>query len=168
MNSIFSVIRNISSKNHSNYWRIQKYCVSLSQNSERMSSYKNKSSIYSLAAEKMHNQNLYPTVPPLAYYSCFLLMQHICYIEKQHTESTLRALPESGMLHGIHEVMTNYFRLLFRQQGKKEEYYTFFDKISQLKRLRVQADYKNEDITCAESRKAIELEHELIHILNKL
>jgi hypothetical protein len=55
MNSISSVIRNISSKNHSSYWRIQKYCVSLSQNSERMSSYKNKSSIYSLAAEKMHN-----------------------------------------------------------------------------------------------------------------
>lgn len=133
-----------------------------------MSSYKNKSDIYSLAAEKMHNQNLYPTVPPLAYYSCFLLMQHICYVEKQLTDNSLRALPESGMLHGIHEIMTNYFRLLLHKQGKREEYHAFFNKISQLKRLRVQADYKNEDISSRESRRAIELSRELINILKTL
>jgi len=141
----------------------------LSQNSEkRMSSYKNKSSIYSLAAEKMHNQNLYPTVPPLVYYSCFLLMQHICYIEKQHTENTLRALPESGMLHGIHEVMINYFKMLLNQQNKRVELLEFYTKISQLKRLRIKADYKNCDIAYTESQKAIELSNDVINILKKL
>jgi hypothetical protein len=133
-----------------------------------MSPYKNKSDIFGLAAEKMHNQSLYPTVPPLAYYSCFLLMQHICYVEKQHSENSLRALPESAMMHGIHEIMINYFRNEFRKRNNLEDCHAFYNKICELRRLRIEADYKNRDIMSSQSYKAIALSAEVIHILNKL
>jgi hypothetical protein len=132
-----------------------------------MSLYKNKSDIYGLAAEKMHNQSLYPTVPPLAYYSCFLLMQHICYVEKQHSENSLRALPESAMMHGIHEIMINYFKVML-MKSDWNDFKAFNEKIAQLRRLRIKADYKNEEIISYESKKVIDLSNDIIHILNKL
>jgi hypothetical protein len=72
------------------------------------------------------------------------------------------------MMHGIHEIMINYFKRLLRQVGNPNDYADYFDKVNQLKRLRIQADYQNKDITSVQSQKAIELAKELMHILNKL
>jgi hypothetical protein len=48
------------------------------------------------------------------------------------------------------------------------DFKAFNEKIAQLRRLRIKADYKNEEIISYESKKAIDLSNDIIHILNKL
>ena len=46
---------------------------------KNMSYYENKSKEYLKVAEMIHTQQFFSVVPHNAYYSCFLLMQHLFY-----------------------------------------------------------------------------------------
>jgi uncharacterized protein (UPF0332 family) len=124
-------------------------------------SYKSKSDIYLDAAKELDTKSFYPAVPHTAYYSCFLLMEYICYEKNGDT-------PHSSIPSGIHVRMINYIKgqlLLKNQYALIRE---FSMKIDQLKRLRIEADYKKSDIMSNQSNNSIRLADEVLHILKTL
>lgn len=133
--------------------------------------YKNKSELYLDAADAlMKSQNgHYAVVPHTAYYSCLLLIEHKCYIDDKKTEDDIR--PEvNGVRPALHEALIGYMKCELSKSTKQYAYRDmkdFTSKITDLKKLRVKADYKNESVSFDDSRKSLELANDILDILKK-
>lgn len=133
--------------------------------------YKNKSELYLDAADAlMKSQNgHYAVVPHTAYYSCLLLIEHKCYVDNHKTEDDIR--PEvNGVRPALHEALIGYMKCELSKSTRQYAYRDmkdFTSKITDLKKLRVKADYKNENVSFDDSRKSLELANEILDILKK-
>jgi len=132
----------------------------LPQNNTNMSALQNKSGIMSDAAQLLHDKNLYPAVAHGAYYSCFQLMKHIWLHTMGKTEDELTSRNDSHAFL-INEV-GNYIKRSGKHDGNK-----FNNKIVQLKRLRVKADYKDMLFDYTDSSNSLSLSNDIIPILKQ-
>ena len=137
-----------------------------------MSKYINKSDLLMSAAEDINNdinKCYFLVVPHSAYYSCFLLMEHLCYkVFGVNNKNEIKNSVDSTQ-HGSHEIMITYVHNKMIQActsiEDKHKAMDFASKIGQLKKLRTKADYEEEDITYTHSCKALELAKEVRSIL---
>jgi uncharacterized protein (UPF0332 family) len=125
---------------------------------------KNKSELNLDAAELLHNQSFYPSVVHCAYYSCFQLMKHVWLNSMGKSEDDLRTLNNNSR-QGSHDVLINQIKLF--AQGKSQNDRELYRDILQLKRLRVDADYKEVSIDSAKSNEAIVLSKAALNILRR-
>ena len=136
------------------------------------SKYRNKSEIYHDAAvELIKGDYLFSPIPHIAYYSCLLLMSHIWFVEKQHSITELQTKDNGEYTNKVHVILANKIKELVIENFKKTDVTIgdeFGKKLAKWKKLRVKADYKDEDITKEDSQKAIEISERILSILNKL
>ena len=136
------------------------------------SKYRNKSEIYHDAAvELIKGDYLFSPIPHIAYYSCLLLMSHIWFVEKQHSITEMQTKDNGEYTNKVHVILANKIKELVIENFKKTDVTIgdeFGKKLAKLKKLRVKADYKDEDITKEDSQKAIEISERILSILNKL
>ena len=119
-----------------------------------MSCLKNKSEINKLAADLLHKQSLYPTVIHSAYYSCLQLVKHIIIKDSTKTEEEVEEqIRNSG--ESSHEYMINLLTTSLKSKGK--DFRLFNSNINQLKRLRVESDYRNISVDFNKSKNSIDL-----------
>lgn len=124
-----------------------------------MSNLKNKSEINKLAADFLHKQSLYPSVVHSAYYSCLQLIKHIIIKESSKTENEVEdEIRNAG--ESSHEYMINRLTAFLNSNGK--DFRTFNTTINQLKRLRVDSDYRNVSIDSSKSKNSIDLSESVI------
>lgn len=137
--------------------------------SNKMSHYKDKSEVYFKVANIIHGQQFFPAVPHDAYYSCFLMMQHLFYV--QYSED-FEAVKHEVQLNGTHEVIIEYFTRRFDAVAidivTMRNYCAFKNEIGQLKKLRTKADYRNEDISKRESGNSISLAADILRLLKTI
>ena len=131
--------------------------------------YKNKSELYLDAAEALMKvaAGHYAVVPHTAYYSSLLLMEHKCYIVDKQTEADIRPIINNKQVD-LHVGLTNYIKKQLQVSSKRDAYNDLRDftkEIHDLKKLRVKADYKNENVTWDDSQKSLELATEINGIL---
>lgn len=129
----------------------------------------NKAGLLDTAAHLTFDNCLYPAVAHSSYYRCFLLMSHI-WIDKMH--KTLDELDSlcANLGKGKHDVLIDQIYCSISTSNNSKSYKDsrdFNDKIKQLKRLRVSADYKNESFSRDYSAKALSLMDEIALILKK-
>ena len=137
-----------------------------------MSCYSNKSELFLSAAEMINEKScFYPAVPHGAYYSCILLMRHICCVKFGKKENEIRN-EVNPTLHGTHEIMAEFVRLKMVEKAhnhdEREKAKLFISKIGQLKRIRVRADYGNVDITSTQSSQSISLAKDVLKLLKAM
>lgn len=142
-----------------------------------MSHYEEKSEVYFKVANIIHGQQFFPAVPHDAYYSCFLMMQHLFYIQYSEDfevvkhELNLNDTKE-GNFNGTHEVITEYLTRKFDSVAidivTMRNYSAFKNKIGQLKKLRTKADYRNEDISKRDSENSISLAADILQLLKTI
>lgn len=119
-----------------------------------MSYLKNKSEINKLAADFLHKQNLYPSAIHSAYYSCLQLVKHIIFKESPKTEEEVEnEIRNSG--DNTHEYLINTLTQSLKNNGK--DFRVFNSNINQLKKLRVESDYKNVSVDSLKSKGSIDL-----------
>lgn len=131
--------------------------------------YKNKSELYLGAAEALleDSSGHYAVVPHTAYYSSLLLMEHKCYVVDKKSELDIRPIINNKQVD-LHVGLTNYIKNQLQASSKKDAYKDLRDftkEIHDLKKLRVKADYKNENITLDDSQKSLDLATEINGIL---
>lgn len=134
-----------------------------------MGQYQNKSELYLESAEILDDKSMYAAVPHCAYYSCMLLVQHIWYDVMMKTESDLKS-ECSNRKTGSHEVLINEVVKFMKNsfKDKRGEPNTFNNKILQLKRIRVEADYRDNMIDIRKSQNSIQLSKEILPILKEI
>lgn len=126
---------------------------------------KNKSEFLEASADLLHNNNFYPGVAHAAYYSCFQLMKNIYMFVMGKSEQDLdSAVIQSSF--GVHEFILKEVAS-FIQVKDSEASRLLRNKMPQLKRYRVKADYKNEDFDFDDSKMSISLSKEILKILKK-
>jgi len=129
-----------------------------------MSNLKNKSELNFAAAELLHKQSYYPSVVHCSYYSCIQLMKHIWLHKMNKTEQDLETLTRTST-DGSHEVLINQTGGFMK--NKAIDFRTFNNVIGQLKKLRVNADYKDIQIDSSISNNSITLSKDSLLILKK-
>ena len=131
-----------------------------------MSQFENKSQIYLSVAENAESKYMFPAVAHCAYYSCVHLMQHIWYYKMKKTESELM-----GTKTGVHNVLINnigqYIRSNQKNRNARQDFHDFNNIITQLKKLRIDADYKDTVFDLRKSQNSITLAKELLPILKR-
>lgn len=129
----------------------------------------NKSSILSSAARVLHEKDHYPAVAHSAYYSCFQLLKHIWLHSMKKTEHELKTgTGESSS--GTHDYLINKTALYISELQKprcREDARDVRNKLQQLKKLRVSADYLDELFNHSSSQASITLSSQIIPILQK-
>lgn len=135
------------------------------------SNYKNKSELYLDAADTLiqSQEGQFAVVPHTTYYSCLLYMEHICYVVKGKTEGDIRPLINDKR-QNLHVAITNYIKKELGKSTKRNAYKDLNDfvaKITDLKKLRVKADYENEYISSDDSQKAFQLANDILGILKR-
>jgi hypothetical protein len=118
------------------------------------------------AALLLNNKCLYSAVPHTAYFSCFLLMEHIYYVVNKKTYNSL--YESDGKYESSHLHMANAIIALANENCDSVAVRDIPSYIRTLKILRKKADYEDEDILNGDSSKAIETAEKLVKILNKL
>src|SRR5690606_28722094 len=99
---------------------------------------KNKSEINLVAAELLNKQYLYPAVVHCAYYSCLQLMRHIWINQMGKSLQELGVLTRNSR-DGSHEVLINQIKMFLKSLSLDDR--SFNNSITQLKKLRIKADY---------------------------
>lgn len=139
-----------------------------------MSIYTNKSDLFMSAAEDINNDTnkcYFLVVPHSAYYSCLLLMKHLCYKKFGINNENEMKNEVDSTLHGSHEIMIGYVRKRMTQSCTsimdKKKIVEFVSKIGQLKKLRTKADYEEVTITSTQSSQTIELAKDVRNILKQ-
>lgn len=126
---------------------------------------KNKSEFLEASADLLHNKNLYPGVAHAAYYSCFQLMKNIYMFVMSKSEQDLETGVKQSRL-GLHEFILKEVSN-FIQERNSEASRVLRNKMPQLKKYRVKADYKDEEFDFDDSNKSILLSKEILKILKK-
>lgn len=134
-----------------------------------MSEYQNKSEIYQAAAKLLKKECHYPAVPHCAYYSCYLLIEHIWYNVMGKNQSDICINKNKN--EGSHEYLINQITSKIKEHGRRFEISDSMDfnrKINSLKKLRTRADYKDVSVDYKDSDNSIQLSEEIIPILKKI
>lgn len=136
----------------------------------QLSNYLNKSEIYLDVAEMAEKSYKYPAVAHCAYYGCFHLMQHIWCHKMGKTEKELE-MECSSKKTGRHAILIKEVGLFIKNNTKnrtaQQDFQSFNSKIIQLKKLRENADYKDEMFDCVKSSNSRTLANDLIPILKR-
>jgi hypothetical protein len=134
-----------------------------------MSYLSNKSDILCASAQLLHDNCYYPAVAHCAYYSCYQLLKHIWLTTMHKTEDELDVNCSQTRL-GSHEYLLNevakYIKGL-QNKDSNNDFRILCKNIPQLKRIRVNADYKNAEFGSDESGRVITMSNETIRILKK-
>ena len=135
-----------------------------------MSYFTNKSDIYLDVAEMAESKYMYPAVAHCAYYSCVHLMQHLWYHKMGKTEKDLD-IECSTRKTGKHAVLINEIGSFIKGNPKnrnaRNDFQLFNSKITQLKKLRVDADYCDKEFDMKKSSSSITLAKEILPILKR-
>lgn len=135
-----------------------------------MSNYTNKSEIYLEVANLAEDKNYYPAVAHCAYYSCFHLMQHIWIYKMGKTNNQLEVECSSNKT-GKHNILIKEIGKFIKgnpnNRNAQNDFQLFNSKIIQLKKLRENADYKDDSFDIKKSQMSRILASELIPILKK-
>ena len=129
-----------------------------------MSEYQTKSKICEDAANNSHSKAYYAAVGHTAYYSCFLLAEHIFYHTLSHDKAYLDSMCVSA--DGSHEVIINDVVHHIKKTNLVESNIVN-DKMTSLKRLRISADYRDEVFDKNKADKSIRLMTDTLTILSK-
>jgi len=140
-----------------------------------MSHLQNKSSKLVEAASLLNKRNLYPAVAHSAYYCCVQLMKHI-WIHSLHNKEkdfqhklTLHnknEQPIGGRNVGFHEFLINQIKMYIKSKNG-DDYREFKNQIWQLKDLRSDADYSDNDFDASKSNHSLILSGAIVRILQK-
>jgi hypothetical protein len=134
-----------------------------------MSNLQNKSDILKDAAVLLHDKSMYPAVAHSAYYSCYQLLKHIWLYRMGKTQQELDA--KCSMSHiGSHEFLINEIGQYIKKSSNKkgiDDFRVFNTNITQLKKLRVSADYDDSVFDSSKSYISITLSSLLTPILKK-
>ena len=128
----------------------------------RMSKLKNKSEILIASADLLHKNCYFPAAVHCSYYGCIQLLKHIWLHKMNRTEDELDILRRSANL-GVHEFLLNQVVGHIKSLDLKD--FRINNEIQQLKKLRIKADYKDEDVDFTDSSKAIYLSQIIIPVL---
>ena len=134
-----------------------------------MSNLRNKSEILRDAAKLLHERSLYPAVAHGSYYSCYQLLKHIWLYSMNKTEAEL-VLGENNSRQGSHEYLINQTVYYIEKSGKtdcKIHARDVQNKIAQLKKLRISADYSDTAFDFSKSSNSISLSNDIIPVLKK-
>lgn len=130
---------------------------------------RNKSAMLIDAADLLHDKCLYPAVAHAAYYSCYQLLQYIWLYSMGKSQNELDTKTSRSRL-GSHEFLLNevvsYITNL-QKTNSEDDARNLRNNIPQLKRLRIDADYKNMDFDSSKSKKSIDMSKHLLTILKK-
>jgi hypothetical protein len=107
----------------------------------------------------------YATSVHCSYYSCVQLMIHILIEDFGKTESEIDNEPRAANMAFHNWIIDVFFREITIRRNPREAY-QFKQKIGELKRARVNADYRNIAIIEQTSRIALQKAHQTINYLN--
>lgn len=131
-----------------------------------MSEYQAKSAICKTAAEQMNGSGLFAPVGHTAYYSCFLLLEHIWENPMAKTIADLRSLCPDGQ--NTHERLINEIRDYIRnERNNLRDSNHFYSNMGRLRRLRMSADYDDLPFGRQDAFSSISLMNLTIPILNR-
>lgn len=134
-----------------------------------MSYYENKSKEYLKVAEMIHTQQFFSVVPHNAYYSCFLLMQHLFYNKYNEKFDIVKKMMNKK---GTHEVIQSYLSKVFINNAvkfdEKKNFLKYNNELGQLKKLRIKADYHDVEITEDDSKVSISFAKDILQFLNTI
>lgn len=134
-----------------------------------MSNLQNKSEIVKDAAKLLHNKNYYPAVAHGAYYCCYQLLKHIWLYDMKRTQQELDT--QCSLCHiGSHEFLINKIGNHIKHSAQKtaiSDFRDFNNKILQLKKLRLDADYSDALFDSTKSSKSLSLSNDVVSILIK-
>ena len=115
-------------------------------------------------ANLLHDKGYYLAVAHAAYYSCFQVMKCIWLYSMGKSDKTL-ASNTSQSKKGSHEYLLNEVVNYINSKTGDTRYLR--NKIFQLKKLRVDADYNDIDFDIVKSKRAIDLSQKLLIILRR-
>ena len=134
-----------------------------------MSNLENKSEIFSNAAKLLHEKNYYSAVAHGAYYSCYQLFKHIWLHTMGKTENELENEVKKSK-EKSHGYLINKTVSFIANSGRKDcqnHARDIGNKIPQLKKLRVDADYTDDVFDSLKSSKSINLSNDIIPFFKK-
>lgn len=120
-----------------------------------MSILKKKSDENQNSAQILLSNNLFSSSIHCSYYSCVQLMKHILF-EEGLTEMELKNRQDASG-RNLHEFLINHFIDGLRQDNLYKQYRNTIVKLPDLKHLRVNADYKEQEIRESDAQFAINL-----------
>ena len=143
----------------------------------KMSCLQNKSNDLITAAKLLHKNELYPAVAHSAYYCCIQLMKHIWLHSLHKTDDDLKAelkkyngeaKLEKKREKGIHEFLIKITERYIRVNSKhRKDLCLFSGNIWQLRELRNDADYLDNNFDVIKSGDALKLSSIIAPILQK-
>lgn len=134
-----------------------------------MVDYKAKQNQMFSAAQLLHDKTGYICVPHAAYYACMQLIMYIWYYKLGKTESELHQLSIEERQKS-HNVLSNYaikYILQSKKLDAREDGSIIRDKMTQLKKLRNNYDYKEIDVTYDDSKRATDYADDIIKAIKK-
>lgn len=134
-----------------------------------MVDYKAKQNQMFSIAQSLHDTASYICVPHAAYYACMQLIMYIWYYKLGKTESELHRLSTEEHQKS-HNVLSNYavsYILNSNKLNAREDGSTIRDKMTQLKRIRNNYDYKEIDVTYDDSKRATDYADDIIKAIKK-
>jgi hypothetical protein len=141
-----------------------------------MSYLQNKSDVLAAAAKLAHDNGYFPAVAHGAYYCCLQLMKHIWLYSFNKTEQDLKqelrlynqqVRLTGGQEAGTHEFLINQVGQFIKKSHNGINDLRQFNQIWQLKRLRVDADYSDNDFDTVKSNGSLSLSKKIVPILRK-
>jgi hypothetical protein len=120
-----------------------------------MSILKKKSYENQNSAQILLSNNLFSSSIHCSYYSCLQLMKHILF-EEGLTETELKSRQDASR-RNLHEFLINHFIEGLRQNNLYRQYRNSIVKLPDLKYLRVNADYKEQEMRESDAQFAIDL-----------
>ena len=136
------------------------------KNAMQRSPLKTKSEMMQSAAQLLHDKDWYPCVAHAAYYSCYQLLLEVWLHTMNKTQAELDTGCKSNLSLGSHEYLLNQIAVFIETKDKKDSR-LLRNEMPQLKKLRVKADYKNEEFLRPDSSKSLTISNKLIPILKK-
>lgn len=131
-----------------------------------MSEYQGKSLICEEAAKKLDTSGFFAPVGHTAYYSCFLLLEHIWEHTMSLSKADLYSLCSNGQ--NSHERLINEIRDYIRDNCHSlKDSNIIHNNMSRLRRLRMSADYADLPFSKQEAFSSITLMNLTLPILNK-
>ena len=142
-----------------------------------MSYLQNKSNALITAANILHTNKIYPAVAHSAYYCCIQLMKHIWLHSLHKTEDDLRnglaihnkkARKKRKREKGVHEfLITEIGNHIANNYKHKRDFGRFNNNIWQLKELRNESDYSDNDFDEIKSDDSLMLSGVIVPVLQK-
>lgn len=126
-----------------------------------MSILENKSIENHAAGLILISQNLFSSSVHCSYYSCIQLMKYLLLLNEGKTEEELYLMQQTAK-QNLHEFLINYFIQQLRENNVYTVYRNSIGKLTQLKALRNDSDYKEIIIDETKARLASDLSFKIL------